>query len=266
VVFCIDWFKKHGEIIKKHTQEVAELSDEENDVVDDVTFKAKKCSQVAKRNRSGVSAEVYGEFNKKESFTAKVIPKSEDTKTRILILLRNSILFKNLDTVETEIVMGAMEEKEYQAGQTVIREGDGGDVLYMVEQGEFDCLKKIDGQDKWLKAYTTGDAFGELALLYNAPRAATIKAKTDGKLFQLDRVTFNHIVKEAAEKKRALFETTLKKVELLDSIDPYERSQICDVLKEFTFNPGEYVIRQGDIGDSFFIVVTGKLVAERKNG
>jgi cAMP-dependent protein kinase regulator len=147
VVFCIDWFKKHGtiwiysgEIVKKHIQEVAELSDEENDVVDDVVFKAKKCSQVAKRNRSGVSAEVYGEFNKKESFTAKVhmwlnqiIPKSEDTKTRILILLRNSILFKNLDTVETEIVMGAMEEKEYQTGQNVIREGDGGDVLYMVE-------------------------------------------------------------------------------------------------------------------------------------
>jgi cAMP-dependent protein kinase regulator len=162
--------------------------------------------------------------------------------------------------------MGAMEEKEYQAGHTVIREGDGGDVLYMVEDGEFDCIKKIDGQDKLLKTYTTGDAFGELALLYNAPRAASIKAKTNGRLFQLDRVTFNHIVKEAAEKKRTLFETTLKKVELLDSIDPYERSQICDVLKEFTFNPGEYVIRQGDIGDSFFIVVSGKLVAERKNG
>jgi cAMP-dependent protein kinase regulator len=66
-----------------------------------------------------------------------------------------------------------------------------------------------------------GDAFGELALMYNAPRAATIRAKTDGKLFLLDRITFNRIVKEAAEKKRNLFETTLKKVELLDSIDPY---------------------------------------------
>lgn len=141
----------------------------------------------------------------------------------MLILLRNSILFKNLDSHDTEIVMGAMEEKEFHAGDTVIREGDGGDVLYMVEEGEFDCYKKIDGEDKWLKTYSIGDAFGELALLYNAPRAASIKAKTTGKLFQLDRTTFNHIVKEAAEKKRTLFETTLKKVELLDSIDPYER-------------------------------------------
>lgn len=95
--------------------------------------------------------------------------------------------------------------------------------MFMVEEGEFDCYKKINGKETFLKTYSTGDAFGELALLYNAPRAATIKAKTNGKLFQLDRVTFNRIVKESSEKKRALFETTLKKVELLDSIDPYER-------------------------------------------
>lgn len=61
-----------GEAAKKHTNDVAELSDEENDVIDDASFKLKKNSGVAKRNRSGVSAEVYGEFNKKESFIAKV--------------------------------------------------------------------------------------------------------------------------------------------------------------------------------------------------
>jgi cAMP-dependent protein kinase regulator len=71
-------------------------------------------------------------------------------------------------------------------------------------------------------------------------------------------------MKESASKKRELFENSLKKVELLDSIDPYERSQICDALKENSYNPGEYIIRQGDIGDKFYIVVEGKLVAERK--
>jgi len=46
-----------------------------------------------------------------------------------------------------------------------------------------------------LKTYKPGEAFGELALLYNAPRAATIKAKTESILFSLDRECFNHIVK-----------------------------------------------------------------------
>lgn len=65
--FCIDWFKKFGKFYgdpgensKKHTSEVAECSDEENDTVDDAVFKSKKVSQVGKRNRSAVSAEVYG--------------------------------------------------------------------------------------------------------------------------------------------------------------------------------------------------------------
>lgn len=157
-----------------------------------------------------------------------------------------------------------MDETTFKAGDQVIREGEGGDLLYMVEEGEFDCFKKLKGEEAFIKTYSTGEAFGELALLYNAPRAASITAKTDGKLFVLDRNTFSAIMKESASKKRELFENSLKKVELLDSIDPYERSQVCDALKEYSYNAGEYVIRQGDIGDKFYIVVEGKLVAERK--
>ena len=60
-----------------------------------------------------------------------------------------------------------------------------------------DCYKIFneDEEPKHLKVYNPGESFGELALLYNAPRAATIKAKDDSTLFALDRDTFNHIVK-----------------------------------------------------------------------
>jgi cAMP-dependent protein kinase regulator len=70
----------------------------------------------------------------------------------------------------------------------------------VVEDGQLDCFKEFsaDEQPKYLKTYEPGEAFGELALLYNAPRAATITAKTDALLWELDRNTFNHIVKDAA--------------------------------------------------------------------
>lgn len=54
-----------------------------------------------------------------------------------------------------------------------------------------------------------------MALLYNVPRAATIKAKTEAVCFSLDRETFNHIVKDSASKKREKYEEFLGKVELL---------------------------------------------------
>lgn len=90
-------------------------SDEENDTVEEIVFQNKRRSLI-KRNRSAVSAEVYGEFNKQAAFIPKVIPKSEETKTRILILLRNSVLFKSLDQKNTNIVIDAMEETSYTEG------------------------------------------------------------------------------------------------------------------------------------------------------
>lgn len=126
-----------------------------------------------------------------------------------------------------------MEEKKFNAGDFVIRQGEDGEVLYVVDNGQLDCFKvfKKGDAEKYLKTYQPGESFGELALLYNAPRAATIKAKTNSILFSLDRETFNHIVKDAAAKKREYYEAFLSKVELLKDMDPYERLQIADALK-----------------------------------
>lgn len=87
-----------------------------------------------------------------------------------------------------------------------------------------DCFRTVNSNSVKLKTYKPGESFGELALLYNAPRAATIQAKGECIVFALDRATFNNIVKEAAIKKRERFETILKSIELLKSMEPYERT------------------------------------------
>lgn len=88
---------------------------------------------------------------------------------------------------------------------------------------------------KKLKEYLSGDAFGELALLYNTPRAASITALVDSVLWVLDRETFNHIVKDAAAKKRERYEEFMSKSALFKETDPYERSKIADAFKSTTF-------------------------------
>lgn len=74
----------------------------------------------------------------------------------ILSLIRNSILFSNIDETEESTVIDAMEEKDYQKGDHVITEGEKGDCLFIVSEGEFDCFKKIDGSDQHLKTYKKG--------------------------------------------------------------------------------------------------------------
>lgn len=102
------------------------------------------------------------------------------------------------------IVINAMQECRYNPGDFVIKQGDNGEILYVVESGALDCFKLFAGktEETFLKTYQPGEAFGELALLYNAPRAATIKAKENSLLWGLDRLTFNNIVKDSAMRNR----------------------------------------------------------------
>merc|ERR1712098_78848 len=76
-------------------------------------------------------------------------------------------------------------------------------------------------------------------------------------LWKLDRNTFNYIVKDAAAKKRNEYEAFLGKGVLLEGMDAYERSQVADALKVESHASGAEVIKQGDKGDTFYIIEKG---------
>jgi cAMP-dependent protein kinase regulator len=102
-----------------------------------------------------------------------------------------------------------------------------------------------------------------LALLYNAPRAATIISDEDCLLWVLDRNTFNHIVKDSASKKREKYEKFMSEIEILSTIETYERSKISDAFKELTYKKGEYIIKEGDEGDIFYFMEHGEAKATK---
>jgi cAMP-dependent protein kinase regulator len=233
-----------------------------DNILDRMPEAKKKMSYVP---RSAVSAEVYGQFNKKSDFKARNIPKTPEQILRIKTRVIHSFLFGNLEGKDLDIVIGAMEEKRFKAGENVITQGENGDCLYIIEEGNLDCFKKFSQKEepKLVKKYQPGDSFGELALLYNAPRAATVKATTDVITWMLDRETFNNIVKDAAQKKREKYEQFLKKVDILSTIEPYELMQISDAIKTATFHKDEYIIKEGEMGDVFYILEEGNCIATK---
>jgi len=82
-------------------------------------------------------------------------------------------------------------------------------------------------------------------------------------LWLLDRETFNNIVKESAQKKRSRYENFLKSVGILSEVDPYEISQIADALRTSTFVKNEFIIREGEMGDVFYIIENGTAKATK---
>ena len=167
----------------------------------------------------------------------------------------HSFLFSSLEDQDRKTVESAFEPVEFKKGETVIKEGDDGDFVYVIYSGSLSCHK--NGQ--FLKKYQPGEAFGELALLYNAPRAATIISEDHSTLYRLDRETFNFIVKDSNVKKRFKYENFLNSVEvnrfnfkILNSMDNNEKLKIADVLKKHTFKNNEYVVKE-----VFFLMLGG---------
>lgn len=246
-----------------------ECSEEDDEVAEFEHLEKKKAKGITKGARVSVSAESYGVFNQKRAYVPKVIEKSEEAKTRIRDRLSQAFMFAMLDEKEKNIVIGAMEECKFSEKDHVIDQGDDGEVLYVVDTGILSCYRRMkaeDTEDTFLKKYEPGEAFGELALLYNAPRAATIIADTESICFSLDRDCFNNIVKESAIKRRKRYEEFVQKIEILKELTTYERQKLTDCMQTETFKKDDIIIKQGDMGDKFYFVEEGTCIATKGEG
>ncbi|SCQ17043.1 CAMP-dependent protein kinase regulatory subunit, putative [Plasmodium ovale] len=221
---------------------------------------------VGQAKRLSVSAEAYGEWNKKnDNFVAKVYKKDEEEKSKIREALNESFLFNHLNKVEMETIVNAFFDKNVEKGVNIINEGDEGDLLYVIDEGEVEIFKTKENEKEILTILKSKDVFGELALLYNSKRAATAKALTNCHLWALDRESFTYIIKDNVAKKRQLYEDVLKQVTILKDMDPYERSKVADCLKTKTYANGDIIINEGEQGNTFYILIDGNATALKDN-
>jgi MFS family permease len=103
-----------------------------------------------------------------------------------LELLRGNAIFAPLPAPALEQLADRLEEVRVAAGDVIVRQGEPGDLFYLIEDGTVDVA--VDGRPP--RQLGRGESFGEIALLRNVPRTATVTARTDAVLYSLDRDAF----------------------------------------------------------------------------
>ena len=101
-----------------------------------------------------------------------------------------------MDGYERMKIADALKPLKFQPGEFVIKQGENGDSFYMIEEGNAVALKQMNPKEEPIEVYkyNSGDYFGELALLKNQTRAASIKAVTYLEVVALDRVSFKRLI------------------------------------------------------------------------
>ncbi|XP_056137987.1 cAMP-dependent protein kinase type II-beta regulatory subunit [Lampris incognitus] len=246
--------------------EAMQIDSENGEEEDDEEYVAPVINRFIRR--ASVCAEAFNPDEDEEDKEPRVAyPKTDEQRQRLQEACRDILLFKNLEAEEMSQVLDAIFEKFCTIGEHVIDQDDDGDNFYVIESGTFDIFMKVDKTEKkMVGSYDNRGSFGELALMYNTPRAATIIATSPGALWCLDRLTFRRIIVKNNAKKRRLYEAFIETLPLLTSLELSERMKVVDVLSSKVYSGGQQIIAQGDLADCFYIVESGQVRITMKRG
>ncbi|CAH8661444.1 unnamed protein product [Schistosoma guineensis] len=169
--------------------------------------------------------------------------------------ISNNTFLKHLEQSQIEEIVACMYKKQIPHGCFIIREGEPGDALYVVSDGILEVYK----DNALLGRMEVGRAFGELALLYNCKRTASVRAVTNASAWTLDRRTFQQIMMSSCIHRQQENMKFLKSVPALKDLSSEKMKKLADVLEPVFYETGEYIIREGELGETFFIIKSGKV-------
>lgn len=184
------------------------------------------------------------------------VPKSAEATQLILQSLANNFLFCTIDNSDLDTIAQLMIEKQVAVNEIVITEGDTGDYFYVVESGAF----SITVQGRHVSSVQKGATFGELALVYNCPRTATITCSQAGRLWALDRMTFRRLVARNQADQIDECRNALRKVALLKPLTDAQLSQLAEAAQIVLFDKGKRIINKGDRGNVLYIIKSGSVI------
>uniref|UniRef100_A0A3Q2CSE8 cGMP-dependent protein kinase n=1 Tax=Cyprinodon variegatus TaxID=28743 RepID=A0A3Q2CSE8_CYPVA len=187
--------------------------------------------------------------------TLPFYPKSPQSKELIKEAILDNDFMKNLEISQIQEIVDCMYPVDYGKDSCIIKEGDVGSLVFVMEEGKVEVTK----EGMKLCTMGPGKVFGELAILYNCTRTATVRTLTHVKLWAIDRQCFQTIMMRTGLIKHSEYMDFLKSVPTFKGLSEETLSKMADVMEETHYDDGEYIIRQGARGDTFFIISKGKV-------
>ncbi|XP_073961792.1 cGMP-dependent protein kinase for isoform X2 [Choristoneura fumiferana] len=215
-----------------------------------------------KHRAQGISAEPQTSSSLQDLAhqTFPTYDKNETSRELIKGAILDNDFMKNLEMTQIREIVDCMYPVEYAAGSLIIKEGDVGSIVYVMEEGRVE----VSRENKYLSTMAPGKVFGELAILYNCKRTATIKAATDCRLWAIERQCFQTIMMRTGLIRQAEYTDFLKSVPIFKNLPEDTLIKISDVLEETHYQNGDYIVRQGARGDTFFIISKGQVKVTQK--
>jgi CRP-like cAMP-binding protein/Zn-dependent protease len=174
-------------------------------------------------------------------------------------------MFHELPVEVLNDLAGRVRLRSYPRGAAVFRQGDQADAFYVVRRGNVQVVEEDSetGVQRVLTTLGRGQSFGELALMKESPRTATVRAAEGTELFEVERATFDRLLADMIDVPD--FAPTLQQtaelgqLKCFSHLDSQELSELLEQGEWITLSPGEELMRQGEPGDAFFAIGSGQV-------
>jgi CRP-like cAMP-binding protein len=193
---------------------------------------------------------------------------------RLVELVRGIRIFGPLRVLALERLASALQPEEYAPGSGIVREGvvDEG-ALYVVDSGTVE----VTTGGRHLRRLGPGASFGEIALLHDVPRTATVRALTDVTIWRLERDEVLSALTGRLQPPAARMTGTapaggvsateaLKRIGILGGAPASAIERLASTAERVEFEPGELVMKEGERGDRAYVVLEGTAEVSRSVG
>ncbi|MBI4228610.1 MAG: cyclic nucleotide-binding domain-containing protein [Deltaproteobacteria bacterium] len=184
-------------------------------------------------------------------------------------------LFAELSAESINSLVAKSRIRQFSPATVICREGEYGDTFFAILEGSVEVTINTAGYDNLTLAnLKEGDIFGEMAALSGYPRSATVAAKEDLHLLEIPAEVLKDLMKVSPKFKEIIEEkytvravrTYLRKVPLFGNLNDTILEELVGKVKLKSFNQGDVIFREGDPGDSLYIIRNGFVKITKQSG